>query len=93
MSGTGLDDDEVLDVEQIRMGGGYLNDMRTLRSKGNSKDNIENYFLDLDNESEQKKRIKKEQEKRLANLLQEVCLYFVSVWTTKKNVRKTKLMF
>ena len=56
------------------MGGGYLNDMRSLRSKGNSRDNIEKYFMDMGNVLEQKKKIKKEQEMRLAILLQEVCV-------------------
>ena len=56
------------------MGGGYLNDMRSLRSKGNSRDNIENYFMEMGNVLEQKKKIKKEQEMRLAKLLNEVCV-------------------
>ena len=56
------------------MGGGYLNDIRSLRSKGNSRDNIENYFMEMGNVLEQKKKIKKEQEMRLAKLLNEVCV-------------------
>ena len=84
VSGTDLDDYEVLDVEQTRMGGGYLNDMRSLRSKGISRNHIENYFLDKDDELEKKKKIKKEQEMRLAKLLQEVCFLFVSFQQQRK---------
>jgi len=67
----GLDENKVLDVEQSRMGGGYKVDMVSMRSHGNNRDQIENYFLQLDDELERKRKLRQEQDERMTKLLQE----------------------
>ena len=41
------------------------------RSHGNNRDQIENYFLQLDDELERKRKLRQEQDERMTKLLQE----------------------
>lgn len=63
---------EYLNNPSLRMGGGYLASMRSMRSRGEARPDIEDYFMELDAEQERLRRLREEQEKRLANLLLKV---------------------
>ena len=67
------------------MGGGYLASIRSMRSQGDSRPDIEEYFMELDAEMERRRRIREEQEQRLAALLHEVMYYF-NVYRSKQNI-------
>ena len=54
------------------MGGGYLASIRSMRGQGASRPNIEEYFMELDADMERRRRVREEQERRLAALLHEV---------------------
>lgn len=67
---------EYSNISNLRMGGGYLASIRSMRSQGDSRPDIEDYFMELDAEMERRRRIREEQEQRLAALLHEVmCLF------------------
>ena len=54
------------------MGGGYLASMQDMRARGDSRPRIEEFFLEVDAELERSRRLREEQEQRLAALLHEV---------------------
>ena len=47
-----LDEEDVIDVMQLRMGGSYLTEMKDLRLEGSDRGEIEDYFLKKDLEDE-----------------------------------------
>ena len=49
-----LDEEDVIDVMQLRMGGSYLTEMKDLRLEGSDRGEIEDYFLKKDLEDEGK---------------------------------------
>ena len=53
---------EILDVEQLRMGGSYLQEIKQLREDGADIESIEKYFLekDLQRELEERRKIERE---------------------------------
>ena len=53
---------EILDVEQLRMGGSYLQEMKQLRDEGADIESIEKYFLEKDllRELEERRKIERE---------------------------------
>ena len=56
---------EILDVEQLRMGGSYLKEMKQLRSEGADIERIEEFFLQKDLQTELEERRRKERENRM----------------------------
>ena len=67
------------------MGGGYLASIRSMRDRGDSRPDIEDYFMELDADLERRRREREEQERRLAALLQEVMRSVL----IKSNLNKT----
>ena len=57
------------------MGGGYLASIRGMRALGDSRPDIEEYFMELDADLERRRRVREEQERRLAALLHEVMCF------------------
>ena len=57
------------------MGGGYLASIRSMRALGDSRPDIEEYFMELDADLERRRRVREEQERRLAALLHEVMCF------------------
>ena len=57
------------------MGGGYLASIRSMRALGDSRPDIEDYFMELDADLERRRRVREEQERRLAALLHEVMCF------------------
>ena len=57
------------------MGGGYLASIRSMRAQGDSRPDIEEYFMELDADLERRRRVREEQERRLAALLHEVMCF------------------
>ena len=53
---------EILDVEQLRMGGSYLQEMKQLRDDGADIESIEKYFLEKDllRELEERRKVERE---------------------------------
>ena len=63
---------EILDVEQLRMGGSYLQEMKQLRSEGADIERIEEFFLQKDLQTELEERRRKERENRMKEKTDEV---------------------
>ena len=53
---------EILDVEQLRMGGSYLQEMKQLRDDGADIESIEKYFLEKDllRELDERRKVERE---------------------------------
>ena len=63
---------EILDVEQLRMGGSYLQEMKQLREEGADIERIEQYFLGKDLQTELDERRRTERENLLKERAEEV---------------------
>ena len=63
---------EILDVEQLRMGGSYLQEMKQLREEGADIERIEQYFLGKDLQTELDERRRTEREILLKEKTEEV---------------------
>ena len=63
---------EILDVEQLRMGGSYLQEMKQLRSEGADIERIEEFFVQKDLQTELEERRRKERENRMKEKTDEV---------------------
>ena len=63
---------EMLDVEQLRMGGSYLQEMKQLRAEGADSERIEKYFLQKDLQAELEERRRSEREVRMKEKAGEV---------------------
>ena len=63
---------EILDVEQLRMGGSYVQEMKQLRSEGANIERIEEFFLQKDLQTELEERRRKERENRMKEKTDEV---------------------
>ena len=63
---------EILDVEQLRMGGSYVQEMKQLRSEGADIERIEEFFLQKDLQTELEERRRKERENRMKEKTDEV---------------------
>ena len=63
---------EILDVEQLRMGGSYLKEMKQLRSERADIERIEEFFLQKDLQTELEERRRKERESRMKEKTDEV---------------------
>ena len=63
---------EMLDVEQLRMGGSYLQEMKQLRAEGADIERIEKYFLQKDLQAEVDERRRTEREVRVKEKTGEV---------------------
>ena len=63
---------EILDVEQLRMGGTYLQEMKQLRDEGADIEQIEKYFLQKDLQTELDERRRTERETLMKEKTQEV---------------------
>ena len=62
----------MLDVEQLRMGGSYLQEMKQLRADGTDIERIEKYFLQKDLQTELDERRRTEREIRMKEKTEEV---------------------
>ena len=63
---------EILDVEQLRMGGSYLQEMKQLWSEGADIERIEEFFVQKDLQTELEERRRKERENRMKEKTDEV---------------------
>ena len=63
---------EMLDVEQLRMGGSYLQEMKQLRAEGADIERIEKYFLQKDLQTELDERRRTEREIRMKEKTEEL---------------------
>ena len=74
---------EILDVEQLRMGGSYLREMKQLREEGADIESIEEYFLQKDLQTELEERRRTEREILMKEKTEEVRLEIIvnlEVW-------------
>ena len=71
---------EILDVEQLRMGGSYLREMKQLREEGGDIESIEQYFLQKDLQTELDERRRTEREILMKEKAEEVRHEIIVTW-------------